>query len=64
METADLSGRTPLMGAAVNGHLDLVKLLVNYGANIKAMDKDGKTATNWAQEMNHTEIVSFLDANS
>ncbi len=35
-------GWTPLMYAAEGGSLDIVKLLLNKGADIKAKDNDGK----------------------
>ena len=33
---------TPLMAAAEYGHLDIVKLLLNQGANVNYMDTFGK----------------------
>ena len=35
-------GYTPLIRAAEEGHLGIVKLLLNKGANVKAKDDDGK----------------------
>ncbi len=35
-------GETPLMYAAWGGNLDIVKLFLNRGADIKAKNNDGK----------------------
>ena len=35
-------GKTPLMYAASGGRLEVVKYLVNNGANVNDKDKDGK----------------------
>ncbi|XP_032219322.2 fibronectin type 3 and ankyrin repeat domains protein 1 [Nematostella vectensis] len=38
------SGWTPLMRvAAVNGNINIAKLLIHHGANVNSQDKDGKT---------------------
>ena len=42
-DPVDTSQSTPLHLAAVNGHDDLVNLLVSYKANLKAKDLEGKT---------------------
>ena len=39
LHTKDKRGRTALMLAAANGHLDMVTLLVGQGADINASDK-------------------------
>jgi hypothetical protein len=36
------TGRTPLMSAVVNNHLDTVKLLVEKGADLQLTDNDGR----------------------
>ena len=38
------NGWTPLMGAAYNGNIEVVKELLKAGANKKLKNKDGKTA--------------------
>jgi ankyrin repeat protein len=50
---------SPLHAAAARGHLDVVKLLVAYGANIQARDAEGKTAAEVACK---PEIAEFLRA--
>ncbi len=32
------TGKTPLIHSAINGHLEAVKTLVEYGANVNAKD--------------------------
>jgi ankyrin repeat protein len=36
------NGQSALHAAAQNGHLDIVKVLLNCGADIEMPDKDGK----------------------
>ena len=40
------SQKTALMGAAANGHLEIVRLLLAAGAKMDARDFSGKTALN------------------
>jgi len=53
-------GVTPLMAAAVYGHSDVVKALLEHGANVDLTDGDGKTALEWATIIGNTDIVSLL----
>ena len=50
---------SPLHAAASNGHLEVVKLLVAYGADAQARDPQGKTA---AEVASKPEIAEFLRA--
>jgi uncharacterized protein len=43
LEVRDSEGQTALTHAAANGHLDTVKLLLRYGADIDTVDKKGRT---------------------
>lgn len=54
------TGATPMIYAAVKGHIAIVQTLINSGANINAMTDDGDTALNWASASGHTEIVQLL----
>jgi len=45
-----------LRKATLNGHLDVVKSLVESGANIHARDD----ALRWAAENGHIETVKYL----
>lgn len=56
----DSMGFTPLIRACAEGNLDLVKSLIEKGADIEAKNNDGRTALMWACENGIIEIVSFL----
>ena len=51
---------TPLMYAAAEGNDEVVALLLEYGANADAMDTDGETASDFAQNNGHTQTVALL----
>jgi ankyrin repeat protein len=40
---ADRGGRTPLYWTSENGHVDVVKLLLEKGADPAAANRDGRT---------------------
>jgi ankyrin repeat protein len=46
-----------LIDASVNGHLDVVKLLIEYGADVTAKDNQ---AICWACIYDHSKIVKLL----
>lgn len=48
------------MVAALKGNIDIVKILIQNGAEIKAKTSDGATALNIAKQAGNNEIVSFL----
>jgi ankyrin repeat protein len=55
------SGRTPLSFAAENGHENIVKILLERGAEFKSIDIDHKmTALLYAAENGHENIVKLL----
>lgn len=53
-------GMTSLMMAARNNHLELVKFLVENGADVNAKAKNGSTALSFATEDNYSEVVEYL----
>ncbi|KAF9077115.1 L-asparaginase [Rhodocollybia butyracea] len=54
------SGRTPLHTAALNGHLDSVNLLLNFGALVHQRDALGHTCLYYAARQGHSEVVNVL----
>jgi hypothetical protein len=53
-------GWTCLMTAALHGHLDICRLLIDKGAQVNAKDRNGCTPLHWAAERGHIEIVRLL----
>jgi len=54
---------SPLHWAAGGGHLDLVELLVENGANVTASDPEhGGTPADWAAHQGHAEVADRLRA--
>ena len=51
---------TPLTCAAQQGHAEIVRLLLDSGADISAKDDSHLTALQWAQEKGHDDVVSML----
>jgi len=57
------TGITPLHMAASKNKLEVVKFLVNKGANINAKDTYGETSLEIATNKGHQAIVEFLNQN-
>jgi len=55
-------GYSPLHDAVEQGHIDVVKLLVDRGASIAIKNTDGDTPTELAKLLNETEIYRFLSS--
>lgn len=53
-------GRTALMAACQNGHLHVLQLLYEQGADVDAVTESGETAIMVASQYGHTEVVRFL----
>jgi hypothetical protein len=61
VNSTDNISNTPLHWAAENGHLDVVKYLVEEkGADGKAADKNGNTPLHWAARYDHWDVVKHL----
>jgi len=53
-------GWTPLHSAAYYGHFEIVKYLVEHGADIIAKNNDGLTPLQCAESKDNEEIVEYL----
>jgi hypothetical protein len=53
-------GQTPFLRAAQNGHLQVMRLLMEHGADIDAQDDDGRTALMIAAGAADPEMVRLL----
>jgi ankyrin repeat protein len=51
---------TALHYAADRGFLEVVKLLVEHGANKQAEDKEGQTPLDFAEACEHEEVIAYL----
>ena len=56
----DIKGIPLLMWAIIKGHIDIVKYLVEQGADLNAQDEDGWTVLMWAAQRGHIDIVRYL----
>lgn len=57
-------GYTALMYASSGGHLKVVELLIDFGADKELMTKKGNNALFFAKKNSHTEIISILQSDS
>lgn len=48
IEQPDGYGRTPLVLAAMEGHLGILELLLSKGASVKVLDREGQSALSWS----------------
>ena len=60
LEAYDEKGRTPVVAAAANDHLEAVKLLLENGADLNASTDSGSTALYIAASNGHVNIVRYL----
>lgn len=56
----ELGASTPLMEAAQEGHLELVRYLLEAGANVHAHTQTADTALTYACENGHTDVADLL----
>ena len=57
----DTSGRTALSWAAEEGHTDVVRQLLDSGADASLTDSKKQTPRIWALDKGHTKVVNLLD---
>ncbi|CAG0885366.1 unnamed protein product [Darwinula stevensoni] len=57
---ASQHGQTALMLAVSHGRLDMVRLLIDAGADLNIQDADGSTALMCASEHGHLDIVRYI----
>jgi ankyrin repeat protein len=62
IDRQDGYGRTALIWAASYGYLDVVQLLVSYGANPMIANEGGHMAMDVARTEGHMEVSNFLEA--
>ena len=56
-------GQTPLMAAAAKGYIEIMKLLISFGADVNFRNNNGETALIWAAHNGHSEAVNILIEN-
>lgn len=54
------AGHTPLQAAAQNGHIEIIRLLIQQGVNFEIEDKDGDRAVHHAAFGDETEVLELL----
>ncbi|KAL6845214.1 hypothetical protein ACP4OV_024709 [Aristida adscensionis] len=54
------TGVTPLMAFAAKGQLGDVCMLLSFGVDCSALDHDGKSALDWAQQENQQEVCEVI----
>jgi len=58
----DQEGLTPLMRAAWNGHIEVMRLLIDAGSQLSGTDDKGNSALDYAEQGGHREIARILKA--
>jgi ankyrin repeat protein len=51
---------TPLFGASRNGHLEVARVLLENGADVKARDNKHRAPLHWASKRGRVEVVRIL----
>lgn len=53
---------SPLMHAAAEGHLEVVKVLLSHGADHSLRDVDGDDAASFAAQGGHIQVLEYLNS--
>jgi hypothetical protein len=53
-------GQTPLHWTAMNGHKDVVELLLAHGAEVNAKRSNGSTPLHWAEYKGYKDVAELL----
>ena len=56
----DVDDQTALHLAAMNGHLEAVRLLLDHGADLEVRDEDGRTPLDLANAHRHVQVADLL----
>lgn len=56
----NLNNTTPLMYAAQIGRIEIVRVLLDAGADAKLIDNEGKTAQDYAGESGNEHVVNLI----
>lgn len=60
LQSTDTDGRTPLMLAAIQGNTDIVRAMIDAGAEVDATDYNGDTALAYANRTGNGEVGRLL----
>jgi ankyrin repeat protein len=63
-DTNRVNGVPFVVTAAKAGWVEVVRALIKHGADATAVDRDDKTALDWATEFGHTAVIELLNAAS
>ena len=63
----EVTGETPLMRAALNGHIDLTRLLLEYGADVTQLNLEGTSVLDLLADESYSNVVElctqYVDCN-
>lgn len=60
--TDDEQNWTPAMMAAAEGQLEVLKVLVENGADLEMVDVDGESPLYFATRSGHTKVIDYIES--